>query len=106
MANRTFFEAAVEEPLNFFKNITSGVNGYLSIPDLDLWIYVVVSVFFGLLFNLLVLRSILRMRSNGKFSGISHELYRVNKRPVAEGRDVILTVATIHNSMVESKSGA
>lgn len=75
MANRTIFETAVEEPLNFFKNISSGVNDYLSIPDLDLWIYVVVSVFFGLLFNLLVLRSILRMRSNGKLNVISHESY-------------------------------
>lgn len=56
----------MNEPLNFFKNITNGVNDYLSTPDMDLWIYVFVSVFFGLLFNLLVLRSILRMRSNGE----------------------------------------
>lgn len=37
-----------------------------TLPDLSLWIYIVFSIFFGILLNLLVLFSAIRIKFNGK----------------------------------------
>lgn len=66
LINLNFDSSANVESVNFsIRNITI-VSGLKTFPDLVVWIYIIVSTFFGLLLNLLVLKSILRIKSNGK----------------------------------------
>lgn len=52
---------------DLFKNITF-VETIRTTPDLQLWIFIVVSICLGIAFNLLVLRSIFRAKCNGTAS--------------------------------------
>lgn len=52
---------------DLFKNITF-VETIRTTPDLQLWMFIVVSICLGIAFNLLVLRSILRTKCNGMAS--------------------------------------
>lgn len=52
---------------SLFKNITF-VETIRTTPDLQLWIFIVAAICLGIVFNLLVLRSILRAKCNGMAS--------------------------------------
>lgn len=56
--------SASEDPMNFTINITF-IDEFRTTPDLPLWSYIVFTIFFGLLFNLSIVRSILRTKRNG-----------------------------------------
>lgn len=75
LINLNFNSSANVESVNFsIRNITI-VSGLKTFPDLVVWIYIITSTFFGLLLNLLVLKSILRIKLNGKsFSDLIHNI--------------------------------
>lgn len=54
-------------PLNYFnQSLQSIFDSFHTTEDLILWIIVVISIAVGFLLNLLVIRSILRVKCNGK----------------------------------------
>lgn len=55
------------QPLNYFSQTLQSIFGeFRTTDDLILWIVVMISIGFGFLLNLLVMRSILRIKRNGK----------------------------------------
>lgn len=91
-----------------FKNNTF-VETLRTTPDLPLWIFIVVSICLGIVFNLLVLRSILRTKCNGTaihrpsdfsyyFFLLSFLLWRC--KVVSIGIGIVIFALCVHSAIV------